>query len=239
MFQRTIDGIPLRFHLAGINNQNFLMQDEQTGSYWQQTTGTAISGPLAGKKLKLVAADELSFKLWKAEEPNGTVLQDVPRYRREYSPEDWDVKMARVPAVISYAQAGIRPRDLMLGVTAFGSSRAFPYSALQRQKLIQDYVGSEPVLVVLGPDNQSVRVFRRTLRTATAASTAQFYRINEGPGLFMNAPGGSRWNFRGCAIDGPLKGNCLEEVNVLKVYWFDWRNYHPDTSVYGVRQRSH
>jgi hypothetical protein len=45
------------------------MRDEQTGSYRQQITGDAIAGPLAGKKLKLVAADELSFKLWKAEEP--------------------------------------------------------------------------------------------------------------------------------------------------------------------------
>lgn len=32
----------------------------------------------------------------------------------------------------------------------------------------------------------------------------------------MDAPGGSRWNFRGCAVDGSLKGSCLDEVNVLK-----------------------
>ena len=38
-----MSGLVLTFHLAGINNQNFLMRDEQTGTYWQQISGRAIS----------------------------------------------------------------------------------------------------------------------------------------------------------------------------------------------------
>jgi len=38
-----IDGLRLTFHLAGINNQNFLMRDEETGTYWQQISGYGIS----------------------------------------------------------------------------------------------------------------------------------------------------------------------------------------------------
>lgn len=235
MFRRTISGIPLRFHLAGINNQNFLMRDEQTGSYWQQITGIAIAGPLRGHRLTLVAADQLSFRIWKSEQPNGTVLQDVPRFKGDYAPLDWDVKMESVPVVISYAQPGIKPRDLMLGVSAFGASRAFPVEAIRKQKLIEDTVGSEPVLVALGPDNVSIRVFVRKL--PGSSETAQFYRVSGGSGLLMDAPGGSHWDFRGCAVDGPLKGACLREVTALEDYWFDWRNYHPDTSVYGVHHR--
>src|SRR3954447_22285937 len=93
--------MPLVFHLAGINNQNFLMRDEQTGTYWQQITGLAVSGPLAGRRLTLVGAEELSFAIWKAERPGGTVLKDVPKYTRDYSPQDWDVRMAKAPTVIS------------------------------------------------------------------------------------------------------------------------------------------
>ena len=81
----------LTFHLAGINNQNFLMRDEQTGTYWQQISGAAVSGPLAGRTLKLIPSDELTYTLWKSEEPGGTVLKDVPKYASEYSPKDWDV----------------------------------------------------------------------------------------------------------------------------------------------------
>ena len=49
-----MDGLRLTFHLAGINNQNFLMRDEETGTYWQQISGRAIAGPLQGKQLTLV-----------------------------------------------------------------------------------------------------------------------------------------------------------------------------------------
>jgi hypothetical protein len=101
VFQRVVDDIQLRFHLAGINNPNFLMRDEQTGTYWQQTTGVAIAGPLAGSRLALVSADELTFGLWRTEQPHGTVLSDVPRYAAEYAAENWDVRMAKVPTVIS------------------------------------------------------------------------------------------------------------------------------------------
>ena len=153
----------LRFHLAGINNQNFLMRDEQTGTYWQQITGLAVSGPLAGRRLTLVPADELSFALWKAERLGGTVLNDVPKFARDYSPQDWDLKMAKAPTVISYTQAGLKPRDLMLGIHAFGASRAVPYEAVVKEKLIQDRIGGEPILIVLGRDNKSVRVFRQRM----------------------------------------------------------------------------
>ena len=81
MLSREIDGLKLTFHLAGINNQNFLMRDEETGTYWQQINGAAVSGPLAGRVLKLIPSDELTFALWKAEQPRGTVLKDVASLR--------------------------------------------------------------------------------------------------------------------------------------------------------------
>lgn len=217
------------------------MRDEQTGTYWQQITGLAISGPLAGCRLALVAADELTFGLWKMEQPNGTVLDDVRRYTAEYAPENWDVRMAKAPTVISYAQPGIRARDVMLGVHAFGASRAFPYSAVLKDKLIQDRIGSEPIALVVGGDNRSVRVFQR--RIHGISEPLDFYRINNyakantAIAVFMDAPTGSEWNFEGCAVGGKLKGACLGRIEVIKDYWFDWRNYNPQTTVYGITQK--
>src|ERR1700748_928464 len=103
---REVGGLKLTFHLAGINNQNFLMRDEETGTYWQQISGRAVSGPLTGKTLTLQHSDELSFKLWKSEEPQGTVVRDVAAYTREYSPENWDVEMAKARTVIQFRENG-------------------------------------------------------------------------------------------------------------------------------------
>ena len=65
MWTREVAGLRLTFHLAGINNQNFLMRDEETGTYWQQISGAAVSGPLKGRQLTLVHSDELTFATWK------------------------------------------------------------------------------------------------------------------------------------------------------------------------------
>ncbi len=228
MWGREVDGLTLTFHLAGINNQNFLMRDEETGSYWQQISGRAISGPLSGKSLTLIPCDELSLSLFRAEQPEGTVLKDVAAYASGYAKPDWDVKMRRAPTVLSYAQAGLAPRDLMLGIHAFGAARAFPYEDVVKQKLVRDHVGPEAVLLVLGPDNQSVRAFRA--RLAGSGDSPEFYRTEDG---MMDDATGSRWNFQGCAIDGKARGSCLESINLIKDYWFDWRHYNPNTTVYG------
>jgi hypothetical protein len=231
VWSRDIAGLRLTFHLAGINNQNFLMRDEQTGTYWQQISGKAVSGPLRGSQLTLVHSDELNFATWQSEEPQGTVLQDAAEYRSEYAPKDWDVHMQRAPTVIDFREHGLKARDLMLGIQAFGASRAFPYDQVLREKLVEGRVGAEPVLLVVGGDGQSVRAFLDRIPGIQGAP--DFYRKPDG--LIMDATTGSEWNFQGCAISGKAKGLCLEPVEVIKDYWFDWRNYNPSTTVYGRR----
>jgi len=235
VWTREIDGQRLTFHLAGINNQNFIMRDEETGSYWQQINGRAISGPLKGRQLTLVHSDELNFATWIAEEPQGMVLKNVPKYASDYEAKDWDVRMKRVPVVIQFPEQGMKPRDLMLGIQAFGGSRAFLYDAVIKEKLVKDYVESEPVLLVVGPDDQSVRAFRGRIPGVHGAP--DFYRMTANkPGVvMMDAATGSEWNFQGCAVGGPQKGACLEAVPMLKDYWFDWRNYNPKTTVWGKK----
>ena len=226
-------GLRLTFHLAGINNQNFLLRDDETGTYWQQISGLAISGPLRGRQLTLIPSDELTFATWKTEEPQGTVLKDVPKYASEYEAKDWDVRMKRVPVVIRFPEHGLKPRDLMLGIRAFGASRAFPYEQVIKEKLVKDHVGSEPVLLVVAPDGQSVRAFRGRIPGVDGAP--DFYRMtaNEPGAYLMDDASGGHWNFQGCAVSGSAKGVCLERIPMMKDYWFDWRNYNPKTTVYG------
>jgi hypothetical protein len=230
---RDVAGLRLTFHLAGINNQNFLMRDEQTGTYWQQISGKAVSGPLRGSQLPFVHSDELNYGTWQSEEPQGTVLQDAAEYRFGYARKDWDVRMQRAPTVIDFREHGLKARDLMLGIQAFGASRAFAYDQVIREKLVEDHMGAEPVLLVVGGDGQSVRAFRDRIPGVQGAP--EFYRVsgNQPGALLMDAATGSGWNFQGCAVSGKATGVCLEPVEVIKDYWFDWRNFNPSTTVYG------
>lgn len=232
----------LTFHLAGINNQNFLMRDDQTGTFWQQISGRAIAGPLAGSQLEFVHSDELTFALWRSEESGGAVLKRVPRYANEYASKDWDLHMAKVRTVLDFPNTGLKSRDLVLGVDAFGVARAYPVERILSAKLIEDRLGAEPVILVLGPDNKSIRVFRARLpgddaapdyyrQLAPAAARDPNSTLANQP-LYMDSATGSEWSFAGCALTGKLRGTCLEPVSAIKDYWFDWRNYHPDTTIF-------
>jgi hypothetical protein len=252
VWRRESGGLVFTFHLAGINNQNFLMRDDQTGSYWQQITGTAVSGPLAGRRLTLVASDELSFGLWAAEEPSGTVLKDVSKYASDYAKKDWEVTILKDPTVLSFANPalGLKPRSLMLGIQAFGASRAYPFDVVVQEKLVLDHVGPEPVVLAVGPDGQSVRAFRD--RIPGVEGEPAFYRIFDDKQshptdlawlkqaatapLLMDEATGSQWDFQGCAISGKAQGTCLEQVTAIKDFWFDWRNYNPNTTVYVAKR---
>ncbi len=220
-----MNGLILTFHLAGLNNQNFIMRDDETGTYWQQISGMAIAGPLAGQQLQLVHADELTFATWKAEEPDGTVLRDDPSAVAHYSPKDWEVKAKDAPVVLRFDEHGLAPRDLMIGVSGFGSARAYLYDDVLRDKLIQDRMGGKRILVVAAADGISVRAFR------IPNEDSSFFLLSENGGLMMDN-GGNHWDFRGCAVDGKAKGECLEKLDAMKDYWFNWRNYRPGTTVY-------
>jgi hypothetical protein len=229
VWRAEVDGRRQRFHLTGINNQNFLMADEQTGSWWQQASGEAVLGPRKGRRLELVPYDEISFAAWKREHPNGRVLRpDDSAPGRQFG-RDWEAETAKAP-VVTLARAGdpLRPRDVVVGVELGGAARAYPLAALQQQSPVQDAVGGVPVLLVVGEDGRSVRAFERTVE----GRPLSFFARPGAPPRLVDAETGSEWSFAGEATAGPLQGKKLAWVQALKDYWFDWRTYNPGTSMY-------
>ena len=246
----------LHFYLAGINNQNFLMRDKETGTWWQQITGKAIYGPLQGSALDLVPADELSFGEWKSEVSGGKVLAEVPKYKKEYDP-NWEPEVAKLPVVISFPGTELKSRDVVVGLEIGDASRAYPWETLVKQSPVMDRVHGSPVLVVVGKDGKSFRAFSAQIDgkdaefflkgessagAPPAVAEASRLRTTEsatpaaGPPVpswsLLDTATASEWNFQGCAISGPAQGKCLDRIYALKDYWFDWRNYHPNTTIY-------
>ena len=269
-----MNGRVLHFYLAGINNQNFLMRDKETGSWWQQITGKAIFGPMQGAALDLVPSDELTFGEWKSEVSDGKVLAPVPKYTKEYDPK-WEPEVAKLPVVISFPGTELKSRDVVVGLTLDGGSRAYPWDTLVKQSPVVDQIHGTPVLVVVGPDGKSFRVFIRRVdgreaefflksdatsaappvakpdtsaapqpalpaaSTAAASSAGAITPSTSGKDAgkekdwsLLDTATASEWNFQGCAVAGAAQGKCLDRVPALKDYWFDWRNYHPETTVY-------
>jgi hypothetical protein len=286
VWTRTVNGRALHFYLAGINNQNFLMRDKETGTWWQQITGKAIYGPLKGASLDLVLSDELTFGEWKSEVPDGKVLAEVPKFVKEYD-SNWEKENAKYPVVITFPGTELKSRDVVVGLEMNGPGRAYPWDTLVKESPVIDRVNGTPLLVAVGPDGKSFRVFISRVdgkdtefflkgeteadttgeanasgpaatkpatpaETKPAAPTDAKAEVSPAtkpatpaatpagatpavapkPWILLDSSTASEWNFQGCAISGPSLGKCLDRIPALKDYWFDWRNYHPDTTLY-------
>jgi hypothetical protein len=277
VWTRTVNGRALHFYLAGINNQNFLMRDKETGTWWQQITGKALYGPLKGAALTLVLSDELTYGEWKAEVADGKVLAPVPKYVKEYDSK-WEPEVAKYPVPFKFPGTELKPRDVVVGLQTDGPGRAYPWDALLKESPVLDRVNGTPLLIAVGPDGKSFRVFvsridgkdaefflkadaeaegvEKSIAPAAAkvavvdTKSAEAKPVNSAdakadasspkpvtaaapkPWILLDTATASEWNFQGCAISGPSLGKCLDRVPALKDYWFDWRNYHPQTTVY-------
>ena len=213
------------------------MRDEETGSWWQQVTGEAIQGPLKGQTLRPFFHDELTFTLWRQEKPKGRVLRPDESVERagQYAPANWEERMARVTVTTSAAvDKALEPRAVVIGITVNGASCAYPFDAVLKQSPIVDELGRTPILIVLGEDRKSVRVFWRTVDDRKLEF---FVKPNVSPLRLVDAETGSEWDFSGKAISGPLAGKQLTKIPALNDYWFDWKTYHPTTTIYQLGNR--
>jgi hypothetical protein len=228
VWTRTLNGTVLHFYLAGINNQNFLMRDRETGSWWQQITGKAIYGPLQGAALELVPNDELTFGQWKQETSGGQVLTPVAQDATQYDGK-WEPKVAKLPVVISFPGTELKSRDVVVGLEIGGAARAYPWETLVKQSPIIDHVYGTPALLVVGPDGKSFRTFVSRVDDKDAEF---FLKADTKDWVLLDSATTSEWNFQGCSTSGAAQGKCMARIPALKDYWFDWRNYHPDTTIY-------
>ena len=223
-------GRSLRFHLAGINNQNFIMSDEETGTWWQQVTGCAIHGPLAGQCLEAAPWDEVTFAVWKREHPDSLALRPAEGSKEDYAAADWEKEIAEYPTVTPEDPAdALKPRDLVVGVTSGTAAKAYPWATLAARNPILDSVGDTPVLLLLNADGRSLRCFDRRLDGGTLE---MFLKPGTTPPVMLDGGTGSEWDFSGLATSGPLAGRRLARLACLKDYWFDWKAYNPGTTVF-------
>ncbi len=254
VWKSIVDNQLLTFRLIGVNNQNFIMEDEQTGTWWQQVTGKAIQGPLAGKRLEPMFFEQVTWELWSRENPDGTVLESRPEFAEMYWPET-EREETRTEGVAidgdEYMDFPVEadPDDgLELGELIFalrlpdGREKAYPLRLLREQSPVLDRFGGRDILIVVGEDNRSVRAFDRVVD----GRTLEFYQLlieaepateDETPRVpivLVDAETKSEWDFSGLATSGVLAGARLEPLQVYTDYWFDWKAFHPEGLVFAA-----
>jgi len=74
-------GLSYRGQAEPRNEDNLVMFDEATGSYWSQLLAQAICGPLTGSRLQLIPSTVTTWSVWRSAHEETTVLLPPPHSR--------------------------------------------------------------------------------------------------------------------------------------------------------------
>ena len=246
-FDRELDGQVLRFGVSGLlRNSDLVMWDRQTESLWQQITGEAIVGELAGTELEFIPSPIIAWEDFRAQFPDGKVLS---RDQGIFPPELYDNQpyagydSSTQPFLFRGTTDDRYPAmERVVAVRIDGAGKAYPFSVISEERAVNDEVAGTPILVVFGADDTASVLDTGDVKTGRGVGVGlAFERTVGGRVLTFDALGEDRfvdretetvWDLFGNAMEGPLAGEELTPVVNTNELWFAWAAFNADAPVY-------
>ena len=235
MFRAEAKGKELHFENAGVIGGNEVFRDRETGSRWQQSSLEAISGPMKGEHVKLYPFLLTNWGEWRKLHPGTLVLKPLPGYAQRIPDYNKAVQeglsqRGRAPADVLRTDKRLTPKTMILGLDAGGANRAYPLNALREARVINETLGSEPILVVHQPGSDTTTAFSARLN----GKALKFASTNSDATELTDLDTHSRWDPYGHCTAGRLAGSNLQALILEPEYWFAWSEFHPDTTIYAA-----
>lgn len=244
VFDRRLEGRVLDFGTTGkLRFSDLVMYDRQTESWWQQVTGEAIVGELTGKRLSFLPVQIVSWETFRSFFSRGRVLNRSTGHVRSYGQNPYvgydDVNAS--PFLYSGPRdARLRPMERVVTVSIGREDVAYPFSVLEKARVVNDTVGQKPIVVMFEKGVASALDGSSIAGSRDVGTGAVFERILNGQVLtfranqarIVDAQTGSAWTILGQAITGPLKGKRLSPIVNGQHFWFAWAVFRPKTRVY-------
>lgn len=149
-FERKVDSVITEFGVSGkLHNSDLVMYDRYEGNLWQQITGEGIVGPAArrNEKLKQVPIITTTWGEWKKEHPNTQVLSKDTGHSRNYDQYPYGTyeQDDQLLFGVKGLDKSLQIKTEVYGVEINGSSKAYPESAFDKEKVIEDTVGNTAI----------------------------------------------------------------------------------------------
>lgn len=231
-------GKPITFGVSGrLWKDALVMYDRETGSLWSHVTGGAIVGPLQGQTLTPYPASHTTWRQWRRLHPDTLVLLKQTTfgvegtrnaYKRYFDDQEkLGIFGTRNPDTV------LPGKEFVLGLSLGDTRVAYPYRDLNRQPLVHDVVGGEPILMAFSAKEATVVAFSRRV----GERVLEFANLREAGGdlVMEDLQTGSTWQaLTGAAIKGQLIGSRLSQLPATRVFWFAWKGFYPQTHLWRV-----
>ena len=205
-----------------------VMYDRQTDTLWSQLIGEAVDGPLKGTKLEFVPSWQTTWSDWKTQYPDTIALDKGYGGRPDPYTSYYNSSSSGVIGQTTIDDR-LYVKEFVVGIEKDGAAVAYPFGILNQDPIVNDEVGDQPVLVVFNANSGTGIVFDRQVGGQTLT-----FSLAEGLTI-TDAETGTLWDgLTGLALDGPLAGETLTRLKSTASFWFGWKDWYPDTRVYGL-----
>lgn len=227
VYSPIVNGKQETFRLVGMDHFNAVFEDATTKSWWQQATGTAITGPLKGHVLKEFPSTQMTLNAWLRQYPNSLVMAPDTLFMENYFKlEDYD-KGTMQSSLVRRDTESWQHNSWIVGVKNNYSSKAYDWNELVQKKIIQDSLDGLPILLIIENDTASFHVYNR--RVDSSALSFQLAGSND---LLVDENTHSSWSVGGECIAGALKGKKLSPIQAYNEFWHSWQTFHKDSKIY-------
>jgi len=251
--RRAPDGRTYSFSSSGLVYQsNQLMYDRQTSTLWSPLLGRPVLGPLVdsaagteGPWLDAIPIVTARWGDWLEQHPDSTVLSPDTGFSRGYRLGFPHLEYF-ASGNAAYPVAPIDDRQLtkawVYGITVEGTSKGYPLRTVFDERVVNDRVGAQELVVVGGSRGRYIRVevesmmfgeirylIGGTVRAYTRPDGVTF-SAGTAPDSVLDHEG-REWVVTEDALVSPT-GELAPRLFGQLLYWFGWQAFHPGTELY-------
>ena len=228
VYSPIVNGKVETFRLVGMDHFNAMFEDATTKSWWRQSNGLCIAGPLRGYQLEEIKSTQLTLSAWERAHNNTLVLQPDEKFKDKFEKMDTYDKGTSKSDLTKRDSNSWKDKSWVIGIQNAGVAKCYDWNQIARLRIIQDSIPNLPLVILLENDTASFHTYSRTIQNETLKFVKKGDTIRD-----INT--GSYWNYDGLCLNGKLKGTVLQKVDSFQEFLHSWEFFHPKNLRYSSK----
>ena len=228
VYSPIVNGKVETFRLVGMDHFNAMFEDATTKSWWRQSNGLCIAGPLRGYQLEEIKSTQLTLSAWERAHNNTLVLQPDEKFKDKFEKMDTYDKGMSKSDLTKRDSTSWKDKSWVIGIQNAGVAKCYDWNQIARLRIIQDSIPNLPLVILLENDTASFHTYSRTIQNETLKFVKKGDAIRD-----INT--GSYWNYDGLCLNGKLKGTVLQKVDSFQEFLHSWEFFHPKNLRYSSK----
>ncbi|MEM6345066.1 MAG: DUF3179 domain-containing protein [Bacteroidota bacterium] len=232
-WDRSLKFMPTTFGVSGLlYNNNLIMYDRDTDSYWSQLYYKGVYGDYRGEKAELIPLIETSWANWKAMYPNAKILSTNTGFDRKYEEYPYnDYRTQENFFIFSFIPVDdrINLKERVHAVLIDEEAKAYRFESFVNRRVIQDEFKGRKHVIYGDPDRNLLFSWQRELADGTLL---EFEALEGQLPALMKDQEGNHWDGFGYALSGPRTGERLVPTESVTAYWFSIGSFYPKAEIY-------